>query len=472
MGFQCRQCLYISTSLDLMGRHLTKIHIPDRPSPQPNLEMLYETVSLQTWTQSTATQSYWVIPADHDAPDQVVNDETPHGTANKKFLHDLRQRESRFQTVDQHENARAFTGTATYEGTRPWLDRTRWIKTYQAIPRDILKRMTLLPTISSTTHGLQLGSYQKRTFVSPAVDEEQIYHLIATLDTVLDRCEDIMRHTGQPILAWLKSHMVAESSPQPFSFLGTQQSRIRYRRTWKQFIAFVLRAFRLGPVITHEVLRLTLLSQHLQQLEQIWAYSFEIGSQSSSLRSCFAREIPRLGEQEPQDAQDEHALSQLFGDELSSSDSNEDEDHTGRLDTMARGDEQLNSWKPAGIGPPETCVRSGPSLTSPRAPSDQLAEMLFKFCVLMITQQFKDGQPQSTVLVYFSGVLGISSNGGHFLSAKLFTPYLSALIYIQRLVFLEYALPYREYVYLNWPCRPQIDHFSRLDGVRRRYMLL
>jgi hypothetical protein len=142
--------------------------------------------------------------------------------------------------------------------------------------------------------------------VSPAVDEEQIYHPIATLDTVLDRCED-----------------------------------------------------------THEVLRLTLLSQHLQQSEHIWAYLFETGSQSSSLRPCFAREISCLGEQEPKDTQDEAALSQLCGDELSSSDSNEDEDHTGRPDAIARGDEQPNALKPASIGPPETCWRSGSSLPSP-----------------------------------------------------------------------------------------------------------
>lgn len=138
-GFQCRQCSYISTSLDLMSRHLMKTHFPDRPSPKSNLEILYATVSLQTWTQSTATQSYWVISSDHDAPDQVVNDKTPHGTANSNFLHDLRQRELRFQTADQYQNARTFTGTATHEGTRPWLDRTRWISTYQGIPCDVLQ---------------------------------------------------------------------------------------------------------------------------------------------------------------------------------------------------------------------------------------------------------------------------------------------------------------------------------------------
>ncbi|KAJ5142419.1 hypothetical protein N7526_003414 [Penicillium atrosanguineum] len=100
-----------------------------------------------------------------------------------------------------------------------------------------------------------------------------------------------------------------------------------------------------------------------------------------------------------------------------------------------------------------------------------LLEMLFKLCVLFITQTFTDGQPQSSVLVYFSGVLGISSNGGHFLAARLFTHHLSALIYIQRLLFLEYALPLREYSYLGWPCRPRSDHLTRLDKIRRQYML-
>ncbi|KAF7173667.1 hypothetical protein CNMCM6106_007708 [Aspergillus hiratsukae] len=161
-----------------------------------------------------------------------------------------------------------YSGQSTYEGTRPWLERTQWISTYQGVPRDILKRLMLLPAMSSTKHGLQLGFFKGRALTSSAADEERIYHLISALDPMLDRCEETMRRTGHPLLAWLKSHAISEPSPRPFSFLGTQQARSRYRRTWKQFITFALRVFRLGPVVSQEILHLVLQPPHYQQLEQ------------------------------------------------------------------------------------------------------------------------------------------------------------------------------------------------------------
>jgi hypothetical protein len=217
-----------------MGRYVTKMHVLDRPSPRPNIELLYITVSLQIWTRSIATQSYWVVLSDRGNGPEGINKSSLSGspsTANMTFMHDLRQREWRFQTIDQQRNALTCTGTDTYKGTRPWLERTRWISTYQGIPQDILRRMMLLPAVSSVKHGLKLGSYQDQELMRPPTDEDQIYRLVSALDLVLDRCEETMQHTGQPILAWLKSHIAAEASPRPFSFLGTQQSRSRHRRT-------------------------------------------------------------------------------------------------------------------------------------------------------------------------------------------------------------------------------------------------
>jgi hypothetical protein len=62
----------------------------------------------------------------------------------------------------------------------------------------------------------------------PSADEERIYPLVSRLDGVLDRCEATMRRTGQSILAWLKSHAVAEPPSRPFSFLETLQSQHRH----------------------------------------------------------------------------------------------------------------------------------------------------------------------------------------------------------------------------------------------------
>jgi hypothetical protein len=65
------------------------------------------------------------------------------------------------------------------------------------------------------------------------------------------------------------------------------------------------------------------------------------------------------------------------------------------------------------------------------------------------TEEFIDSQPSSSLLVYFSGILGFTADARGFLPAKKFTSHLSALIYIQRLLFLEYALPLRPYPYLG-----------------------
>jgi hypothetical protein len=72
---------------------------------------------------------------------------------------------------------------------------------------------------------------------------------------------------------------------------------------------------------------------------------------------------------------------------------------------------------------------------------DELRELLFQLSISFSTASFWQGQPISSLIVYFSGILGFSTDAQNFLSARKFTPYLFALIYVQRLLFLEYAFP-------------------------------
>ncbi|KAL4963725.1 uncharacterized protein BDV14DRAFT_201695 [Aspergillus stella-maris] len=113
------------------------------------------------------------------------------------------------------------TGTATYKGTRPWLERTGWIMTYQGVPRKILKWMMQLPSHALTVHGLPLGEYQGRQLISTAANKRYILYLYHALDPVLDCCEETMRHTGYYIRTWLKSHLPDQPSRQPFGPLAT-----------------------------------------------------------------------------------------------------------------------------------------------------------------------------------------------------------------------------------------------------------
>jgi hypothetical protein len=91
-GFQCVQCPYISTSLDLMGRHLRGSHTPDRPSARLDLDLLYQPVSIQSWTQSTMTQSYWIVNSDPSSFNRdTVNGplEEQHCATTTTFIHNL-----------------------------------------------------------------------------------------------------------------------------------------------------------------------------------------------------------------------------------------------------------------------------------------------------------------------------------------------------------------------------------------------
>jgi hypothetical protein len=101
------------------------------------------------------------------------------------------------------------------------------------------------------------------------------------------------------------------------------------------------------------------------------------------------------------------------------------------------------------------CQRTtiGPAVT-------EILELIFRLNIAPITDRFSHGQPNTSLLVYFSGVLGFSPDGQGFQPAKNFTP---RLIYMQRLLVLEYTLPFRAYHHLGIARRPKEHALDRLD---------
>jgi hypothetical protein len=116
-----------------------------------------------------------------------------------------------------------------------------------------------------------------------------------------------------------------------------------------------------------------------------------------------------------------------------------------------------------------------PCVESTKAQADaamaRLSELTFRLFILFSAEEFIDGQPHSSLLVYFSGILGLRDEGKTFRRAKEYTPYLSGLIYQQRLLFLEYALPYRAYDHITLAQRPRGDQLTRLNNIRTKYMV-
>ncbi|KAJ0132765.1 Pogo transposable element with ZNF domain protein [Fusarium oxysporum f. sp. albedinis] len=77
----------------------------------------------------------------------------------------------------------------------------------------------------------------------------------------------------------------------------------------------------------------------------------------------------------------------------------------------------------------------------------------------------------SILLVFFSGILGFSEDCKQFLLARQFCPHLSGLIYIQRLLLMECALPLREYHGIAIPPRLHADQLDQLNSIREKYMI-
>lgn len=92
---------------------------------------------------------------------------------------------------------------------------------------------------------------------------------------------------------------------------------------------------------------------------------------------------------------------------------------------------------------------------------------MFHLSTTICTETLLNGQPSSTLLIYFSGILGFTSNGNNFCQARAYTPLLSTLIYIQRILLLKWALPFRAYTYIYLPKRSASGQQDAIQEVRR-----
>ena len=92
------------------------------------------------------------------------------------------------------------------------------------------------------------------------------------------------------------------------------------------------------------------------------------------------------------------------------------------------------------------------------------------FLVYKVANPAQSQQPSSTLLIFFSGILDFSQDCKQFLLARQFRPHLSGLIYIQRLLLMERALPLQQYHAIGIPQRPYENQLDQLNLIRKKYM--
>ncbi|KAE8551310.1 hypothetical protein EYB25_005194 [Talaromyces marneffei] len=368
-GLACRLCeTYYTINLDNLLKHLRHQH-PDRPrSSRRAVDQLYDDVYLQTWNR----QLYWIISRGGRTL-RLAQERSTYD-----HLQALQERErTRHAAIQAATVQDSGIATRSFESLRPWIERTGWEQTYDGLHRDLLRRLTEMPLLYDSCQDHRLWSSPgEADLVSPAADERVIWRIAHAVDSMLDRCEETMRHTGRPILCWLRTLQLSPCYPKPFVFLARSASTSRYRRIWKRFMVFLFRCFRLGA-----------------------EWDDHVDSMSGS---------DAAGESSKDDLDEEW-------DQPDDTESDSEDVTTDDLDNEAR----------EGAGAAESTNHLSTDLLPP--PS---LEKLFQLNIIFLTDEFTDGQPLSSLLVYFSRILGFSPDAQSFQPAKSFTPHLSALIYI------------------------------------------
>ena len=388
------------------------------------------------------------------------------------------------------------TGSQTYSESNAWVRRTNWPTIYPAAHRRLL---------------LEISRPPDRRY-GPQGDERKLSYLMDAVDDMFDRCEWTAQHTSRFILCWLRSFDRDQCGRKPFQLVAKAASTARYRRIWKRCIAFAVRRWLLGqgqdPIPGLPNPGSQLLWRRLLELwgHEAWAMldaslgmwprgrgawggqggpvsrGGSEGVESEVREECSTRAIddeatrPGPAYQGISDPREQgQAIHQGDDDGDDDEDDDEDEDD-GEGDSE---DWDVERWdNDSEYEGQDTQSNHGIDTPEPRQASqlrkalEEVLELLFQLSVTICTEQYTDGQPSSTLLVYFSGVLGLNVDATGFQRAKQYTPTLSGLIYVQRLLFLEYALPLRAYQHIGLPQRTRLQQQQQLDEVRRKYMVV
>jgi hypothetical protein len=340
------------------------------------------------------------------------------------------------------------------------MERTRWEITYQGFRRDILRSLTEMPWNSPwMDHVLgQSSNPAGPELVSPQDDEAKIALLMVAVDHMLDRCEETMRHTGRTLLCWLRSTKPQTCYPKAFTLVALKSSKKKYRQLLKRFFALTFRAYRMPVDVRRRLTGIRFKKEQLRKMRAIWEHGVWSdvdlaqgrwpGSRDGGENTGGGAEDEGEDEEEGFDDEDEYEADEGEDDE-------DDEDIEVGVEEGEQEDDHDGEGS-VGHGSEDEYQEEDQS-DSAGAAVDELLELVFQLSITFSTEEFVDSQPSSSLLVYFSGILGFSPDSRSLLPAKKYTPHLSAIIYIQRLLFLEYALPLRPYPYLGIPRRSRFQ---------------
>ena len=518
-GRKCRKCPYIARQLQKIQAHCRKYHgwMNDRGPGRPSLKRKRqpadapETPVELPWTENIACQRFfrsrnasgwfeidrkslpvWAhrlyAPRKREVVASLATTPQPKklsaaDTMAQRHIEAVLQRHDRHvQTQNQPRVYAKALGEGSLAATSPWLERTQWLMMYKNVRRDILKAMTM--NTRRPWGDLHLGQGEHEgdaDLISLSHREQKIACILDAVDLMINRCETTARHTSRLIRCWLITSRSNSHQSRAFSVMTERNTQSKYRMMWKKFIAFIMRAcFLSEPAqkqvkleVPSDVRRQTILLWEHRVWDTIdithghWPNMTDHRYHADARPSAAEIESPRVFEPpEGQQNQIDESLTK------SDSDSGNEDDSSDESDWEPdRLDDELGEVTEDEESHPIDGYQAQATNSNQDSTMIEFLELLFQLSITLIKQEFLDGNPGSTLLVYFSGIFGFAPNYQQFMLARQFCPALSGLIYVQRLLFLEWSLPLFSYHCIGLQQRPRFGQLEVLKRTCDRYIV-
>jgi len=233
---------------------------------------------------------------------------------------------------------------------------------------------------------------------------------------------------------WLKSCHRDDPNRRPFRLPQEPTTVKRYVNHWKQFLFYVLRTSLLDESIREEVYGIHFTESQLAIIRQL----LEMLKECDDDDEDGGDERCRLEEKDDDDddyEDDEDDLYQYDSDD--DDDGDEDDEEEKENENLYESD--------SGIDHVDDDDEEYSLLLT------RIAEKVMQLSIAFITQYFPEGDDLHSPLMHFADVMGISNRTGRFNEAYNYTSYIAGLMWVIRLLMMEYALPSRAYITLNWP---------------------
>ncbi|KAI9763633.1 MAG: hypothetical protein M1840_000347 [Geoglossum simile] len=246
----------------------------------------------------------------------------------------------------------------------------------------------------------------------PTHNEYDLIWVCQIFDQVILRAMHTVQDTPREILRWVMSPKLEEIHVRPFSILEGEGTVDGYIGFWRSFLCYCFRTIQL-PID--------------EQREQH-------GIQYTAKQTETLHRIRWLIKELPQPEDHKHKIMARY---------------TGRWECPALASNEEETELIEGI---ETEI--------------------MQFCLQVLQHRFQTGAVHENPLIFFTAVLGIDEKTMTLRSPQFYTRFLAGLVWVNKLLLLEYALPSKAWPNLKLPARDEYPDFGiRLAEVRGMHLV-